>query len=75
MQIGPNMCYLFEKPRAQGWQIWPSDNYDKEKEQQDEYKDKDRDKDKYTEKDKGKIQKRTYMCHIFEKQMAKGYQI
>ena len=39
------------------------------------YKDKDTDKDKYTEKDKGKVQKRPYMCHIFEKQMGQGYQI
>ena len=35
--------------------------------------DKDTDKDKYTEKDKGKVQKRLYMCHIFEKQMPQGY--
>ena len=25
------MCYIFEKPRAQGCQIWHSDNHDKEK--------------------------------------------
>ena len=68
------MCYIFEKPRAQGCQIWHSDNYDKEKEW-DKYKDKDTDKDKYTEKDKGKVQKRPYMCHIFEKQMAQGYKL
>ena len=31
VQIGPNMCYIFEKPRAQRCQIWDSDNHDKEK--------------------------------------------
>jgi len=31
VQIGPNMSYIFEKPRAQGSQIWHSDNHDTEK--------------------------------------------
>ena len=26
-------------------------------------------------KDEGKVQKRPYMCHIFEKHMAQGYQL
>ena len=32
VKIGPNMCYIFEKPRAQECQLWLSNNYDNEKE-------------------------------------------
>ena len=62
---GPNICYIFEKPRAQGFQIWHSDNYDKEKEWH-KYKDKDKDKDKYTEKTKTKYRK-DHICAVFSK--------
>ena len=39
----------------------------------DTHKDKDKDKDKG--KDKDKINKRPYMCYIFEKLRVQGYQI
>ena len=30
VQIGPNVCYIFEKVGAQGCEIWHSHNYEKE---------------------------------------------
>ena len=30
VQIGPNMCYIFENVRAQGCEIWHSHNYKKD---------------------------------------------
>ena len=30
VQIRPNMCYIFEKVRAQGCEIWHSHNYEKD---------------------------------------------
>jgi len=30
VQITPNMCYIFEKVRAQGCEIWHSHNYEKD---------------------------------------------
>ena len=50
----------------------PQKDKDKDKEK-DEDKDKDKDNDK--DKDKDKINKRPYMCYIFEKLRVQVYQI
>ena len=73
VQVGSNMCYIFEKPRAQGCQ------YDiliimTKKTTKTNTKTKTQKKTN-TLKKTGKGQKRPYMCHIFEKQMAQGYQL